>query len=367
MSSDEMPEWRAEADAHKRAMPLQRLLGNGMDYADAVELYQRVDAGEPWAEAGLRLGEHDLARAESALQAGNTATARSWLLYAASCFRVGQVPLGDDDPRKKAMYKQLISAYGKAGALADPPAEHAEIPYQDGALCGWLLRPAAGGKPPVVIVMGGFDGWREEYHIGATYLLERGLAVFLVDGPGQGETRLFHGLHMKPGVEKAFSTMIDYLHADPRIAPTVGIWGNSMGGYLAALTAATDPRIAACVVNGGTTRPVETVERYRRFITKVQLLLGIDDPDVARQVMGTFVLDQDLLGALRCPLLVLHGTPDQVFLIDNARALYDQAGTADKAFREFPDGDHCIYNHSHEKHTIIGDWLADRLIAREES
>ncbi|MEW2120897.1 alpha/beta hydrolase [Streptomyces sp. NPDC005474] len=366
MSGGEVPAWQAEAEAHKRAMPLQRLLGNGMEYADVVELYRRVDEGEPWAEAGAQLAARNLARAESALGAGNTATARSWFLYAAACFRVGQVPLGDDDPSKRAMYEQLISAYGRAGALADPPVEHVEIPYQDGALCGWLLRPAAGGRPPVVIVMGGFDGWREEYHAGATYLLERGVAVFLADGPGQGETRLFQGLHMKPGVEKAFSTMVDHLLADARLAPSVGIWGNSMGGYLAALSAATDPRIAACVVNGGTVRPVETAERYRRFITKVQLLLGIDDPDTARQVMGSFVLGPDLLASLRCPLLVLHGTPDQVFLIDNARALCDRAGSADKTFHEFPDGDHCLYNHSHEKHTIIGDWLADRLIPHEE-
>lgn len=298
--------------------------------------------------------------------APGTATARSWFLYAAACFRVGQVPLGDDDPRKRTMYEQLISAYGRAGALTDPPVEHLQIPYQNGRLSGWLLRPPRGGRPPVVLVMGGFDGWREEYHTGATNLLERGIAVFLADGPGQGETRLLHGLHMKPGVEKAFSAMIDHLLADPRLAPRVGIWGNSMGGYLAALTAATDQRITACVVNGGTVRPVETAERFRRFISKVQLLLGIADPAEAREVMGSFVLDSALLASLRCPLLVMHGTPDQVFLIENARTLHNLAGSADKTFHEFPDGDHCIYNHSHEKHTIIGDWFADRLVLREE-
>ena len=191
------------------------------------------------------------------------------------------------------------------------------------------------------------------------------MAVLLTDGPGQGETRLFHGLTWA-GVEEAFATMIRPSAGRPRLTPSIGDLGQQHGRLLAALSAATDRRITACVVNGGTVRPVETAERYRRFITKVQLLLGIDDPDKARQVMDSFVLDPDLLASMRCPLLVLHGTPDQVFLIDNARALYDQAGSADKTFHEFPGGDHCIYNHSHEKHTIIGDWLADRLISREE-
>ncbi|WP_139256618.1 alpha/beta hydrolase family protein [Herbiconiux ginsengi] len=65
---------------------------------------------------------------------------------------------------------------------------------------------------------------------------------------------------------------------------------------------------------------------------------------------------------MTCPLLVLHGTPDQVFLIENARLLFDLAASEDKSFEEWPDGDHCIYNHSLEKHVIVSDWLADRLL-----
>ena len=78
--------------------------------------------------------------------------------------------------------------------------------------------------------------------------------------------------------------------------------------------------------------------------------------------MNEYVLTPEDLAQLTCPLLVLHGTPDQVFLIENARALFDQAGAADKTFREWIDGDHCIYNHSHEKHVTVADWLADRLL-----
>ena len=355
------PPWRAEAEAHKRAMPVQRLLGNGMDYADVIELYARVDSGQPWSHAGQALGDRDRERADDALAAGHTASARSWYEYAAACYRTGQVPLDDRDPAKRAMYRSLIDAYGAAGRLRTPPVEHVEIPWEDGTLCGWLMRPADPPRPPAVIVMGGFDGWREEYHTGAEYLLARGLAVFLADGPGQGETRLFGGLHMRPGVQKAFSAMSDHLAADDRLADRIGIWGNSMGGYLAALVAATDPRISACCVNGGTVRPVETAERFPRFITRLQLLLGIDDPARARAAMESFTLNEEILTRLRCPLLVLHGTPDQVFLVANARKLFEGAAAPDKTWREWPDGDHCIYNHSHEKHTVISDWFADRL------
>ncbi|PHV66979.1 alpha/beta hydrolase family protein [Williamsia muralis] len=360
------PPWQAEVDAHKRAMPLQRLLGNGMDYADVIEIYALADAGTPWADAGARVGDVAADKANAALAAGHIATARSYFRHASACYRVGQVPLPDTDPRKRPMYRKLIDFYGAAGDLDSPRTEHIAIAHRGGYLYGWLLRPAGVKTPPTVIVMGGFDGWREEYHVGASYLLARGIAVFLVDGPGQGESRLFGGLHMTPEVHTAFSAMVDYLQADDRLSDTVGIWGNSMGGYLAALTATRDERIAACMVNGGTIRPAEILDRYHRFISKVQPLLGIDDPDHARTAMNQYQLIATDLAALRCPLHVMHGTPDQIFLINNARAIHDWAGSTDKTFTEFPDGDHCIYNHSHDKHTTIADWFADRLSPHEE-
>lgn len=354
------PPWRKEAEAHKRAMPLQRLLGNGMDYADAVELYRLADSGTPWADAGATLGEADVQRAEEAMNAGHLVTARSWYLSAAACFRVGQVPL-PDTRQKRSLYRKLIDIYAAAGQLFNPPAEHVGIPWGGGTLWGWLLRPAGAVAPATVIVMGGFDGWREEYHVGATYLVDRGIAVLLIDGPGQGETRLFGGLVMDKNVTHAFAAMIDYLSADPRLGSQVGIWGNSMGGYLAAATAAADPRVAACCVNGGTVRPAEFPERFPRMIAKVEPLLGITDPGAALDALRGHQLHPTDLAQLHCPLLVLHGTPDQVFLVQNARALFDQAASTDKTWHEWPDGDHCIYNHSLEKHTIVGDWFADRL------
>lgn len=368
--TDKQPSWRAAAEAHKRAMPVPRLTGNGMDYADAVALYAAVDAGRSWDEAAEQLGSQNTVRANQALQAGHLLTARSWFLAASCCYRVGQVILSDSE-RKNSLFTKMVEAYGHAGELFDPTFEHTHIDYRDGTLSGWLALPADSSGPdasgpgdgwPVVIIVGGFDGWREEYHVGASYLRERGIATFLLDGPGQGESRLYGGLVLDHEFTIAFSTVVDHLLADGRLSDQVGIWGNSMGGYLAAAVAATDPRIAACCVNGGTVRPAEILDRFKRFTSKVQPLLGIDDPDQATEALGTFVLTPSDLAQLTCPLLVLHGTPDQVFLIENARALYNAAATGDKTILEWADGDHCIYNHSHEKHTLVSDWFADRLI-----
>src|SRR3954451_16584598 len=80
--TETQPAWKAAAEAHKRAMPLQRLTGNGMDYADVIALYADVDAGTPWDEAAERLGDQNLERAERAARDGHLLTARSWFLAA---------------------------------------------------------------------------------------------------------------------------------------------------------------------------------------------------------------------------------------------------------------------------------------------
>src|SRR3978361_290059 len=89
------------AKAYKRAMPIARLAGNGMDFADAIELHALVDQGLEWPEAAGQASARSLAHARPALPRGTTHSARSWYLLASACFRVGQALLPDDDPRKR--------------------------------------------------------------------------------------------------------------------------------------------------------------------------------------------------------------------------------------------------------------------------
>src|SRR4051794_12450018 len=119
-------------------MPLQRLTGNGMDYADVVALYSAVDTGTRWHLAAEALGDRNLERAAEAVSAGHAETARSWYLAASCCFRVGQVVLPDDQT-KRALFRKMVDAYGSAGDLSNPTIEHVEIPHGDGSIFGWLM------------------------------------------------------------------------------------------------------------------------------------------------------------------------------------------------------------------------------------
>ena len=342
-------------------MPIERLIANGMSYADAIALHADTEVSGDWTSSAQRLASRNLERADLALGRGHAKTARSWLLHAAACLRFGQGPLPDADPRKRDVYAEMLDAFGRAGVVHQPTHRHVSIPWQGGHLSGWLIEPETPRPTPTVIVLGGIDAWREEFEVGASYLTERGLTAFLVDAPGQGETRLFGGLHFDAHAVPAIGAFIDVALARPRSSGTVGLWGNSAGGWLATHVAARDRRVRACCVNGGTDRPTEILDRYPRYIDRLQQFTGRTEPEEARAVIDDLQLSPGILAQLTCPFHVVHGTPDRVFMIDGARRLYQWAASEQKTFTEFADGDHCISNRAHEKDALIADWFVDHL------
>jgi dienelactone hydrolase len=349
------------AKAHKRAMPIARLAGNGMDFADAIELHALVDQGVEWRDAASHLAARNLSHARGALQRGHRQSARNWYLLASACFRFAQALVADADPHKRELYRRMLDAFHRSGELSDPPVERVELPWRGGRLTGWLLRSSQTGRHPFVVQLCGIGGSREEYEVGSRYLLERGMSAFLVDAPGQGEARLFEALFLDEHVTEAISRFVDFALADPCCDGRVGLWGNSAGGWLAGLTAVDDPRIAAVCMNGGTDQPTEILDRFPRFVSEMQQMTGHESPAESRALIDGLTLDEDRLQRLTCPLHVVHGTPDQVFRVEGARRVYEGAASADKTLTEYPDGDHCVSNRSNEKHMLIADWFADRL------
>ena len=353
-------ERRAELDAFLRAMPPSRLLSNGMEYADTQNIRSMVSAGIDWVEAGSWLGERNLRIAREAIAAGHCITARSYFFSASACFRFAQNAIATDTDAKKSLYRRLIAAFADAAVLDNRPVEHWATPYKDGQICAWLMRPSASEPSPLVVVLGGFDGWREEHHAAAAALVERGISALLIDAPGQGESRLFHNLFLTGDVHRAFSRVLDVLSEDPRLIQRFGIWGNSFGGSLAVQAAIADQRLAACCINGGASRPLEFPERYPRFFGKVETMIGASGIDRAMDVLNAIDL-RETLGKLSCPLLQLHSEHDQVFSLANARLIHDQASSLDKKLLVWEDGDHCIYNHATERNCTVADWFCERL------
>ncbi|TWC76449.1 alpha/beta hydrolase family protein DUF1100 [Rhizobium sp. SJZ105] len=345
--------------AARRALPMQRLVGNGMDYSDAAALHCMAEQGIAWIPAATFLGEANLERAEEALACNNLRTAADYLRLASACFRFGQSTIYFDDQEKCRLYARALEAFTRAAALDVPVTEKLEVMVGDATLSGWLMRPAHSGTGAVVLIFGGADGWREEYHSGARYLLDRGIGAFLVDGLGQGETRILRHHYLTVGPEKFYSAVADHL-LDNGYAERVGVWGNSLGGNFAARTAIANSRIRACCVNGGASSPTEVLENFPKFIDRICAMMGHRDQAAARDLMAGLDLGETASN-LRCSLLVVHGGQDPIFSVANALSIHDTAAASDKTALVWEDGDHCIYNHSHDKHSRIADWFARQL------
>lgn len=347
--------------AHMRAMGIARLIDNGVDYADAMAFHTMASAKVDWVAAGEWLGEKNLALAEASVANGFPRIAAAHFLHACACFRFGQSVFTFDTDEKKRLYRKVIDSFAEAASRLQWNAEKLELACRGGALCGWLLMPPGVVKPPVVIIFGGADGWRESYYTAGMPLLREGIAIFLADGPGQGESRLFRGLYVTPSFAEDFAALVAHLKAHPALGGALGIFGNSLGGTLAATVATEVEGVTACCVNGGSIAPAEMADRFPRVLDKIAAMMGVDDRSAARSLLD----GMDLRGrarAIRCPLLVLHGGADELFASASAQAIHDEAASAHKRMVIWEDGDHCVYNHAFERNAFTAEWFATHLL-----
>ena len=348
-----------------RKMPMGqtfgRILGHGVDHIDYQQLLARLDQGEDYVYACDELGDKDYEYAEAELEKGHVLTARQFFLNATALYRVGQYAIVPDNDEKKKLYRKLIDSYSRAATLFDPPIEKVEVPYNDYKMAGWLWLPDNDRNDyPVVIIIGGADGWREEFHNKAARLIERGIGALLIDGPGQGETRIFNHGYLELEVEKPLDAIVEYLYNDPRVGDQIGVWGNSFGGYLVSRLASYSEHLSACAFQGGSYYPKEILNLLPPFIHVFVALYGKDEAYIENEILDKMTLE-GLAEKITCPLLIVHGIADPVFSYKGVQRIYDEAASKDKTIKLYEDGDHCVDNHSTEAMLLIADWFADRF------
>ena len=337
---------------------MTRLLDCGMDYADACALYDDSAHGIAWDESAERLALAQLMRADEAVRLQRYVTARQAYKFAAAAFVFAQMAFNLDVPRKRELYQRFRLAVEQTGSLYSSPIERVEIPFESGRLVGWLVTPETGRASATVIVLGGQSGWGATYLPFADALVERGLAVLLAEGPGQGETRLNFGIYLDVDVASAYSRFVDYICGDSRLGNAVGIWGNSFGGLFAAKTAANDQRLQACCINGAPAAP--SIPPFRSALEQAAAMLGTSDQE--RLLLNYARLQfNPSRHTIVCPVLVLHGGRDPLVTLEEQRIFLEGSSHPNSVLRVWSDGEHTIYNHSAERTAFVADWFAEQL------
>jgi uncharacterized protein len=166
--------------------------------------------------------------------------------------------------------------------------EEVKFTVNDKELNGILTRPDAEGQCPAIVLLHGSDrsGMNDPYYIEhAQQLVRAGFAVMRYDGPGWGggssDNSGFETLEYR--TEEALAS-VRYLQSRPDIQPDiVGLWGNSQGGWVCQMAAASDGGVAFIVpVSGPGVTPAEQ-EAYR--VEAESRAAGFDANETAKAVL----------------------------------------------------------------------------------
>jgi len=214
------------------------------------------------------------------------------------------------------------------------PYEALEIPSPSGTLPAWFV-PARDGLPgPAVALVHGWESNRARMLPNARFLREAGFHSLMFDVRGHGENQP-ESLPVSGGEFGADTVAaIAALRARPEVT-TIGVLGHSLGAVGAVLAAAVEPDVGAVVATA--------VPAHPRLLTRRTFeLASLPIPGLVAQPLAWLTLYVYLrprghrpgrVNALRAirrypgPLLIVHGSADEVVPIHHAELLARSART----------------------------------------
>ena len=335
-----------------------RFITQGVDANDFQRVTQSITRWEEWLGAWCDNGDLHAGLAEDAASLGRNFTAgQAWMRAALSYHFAKFVWVLDMGKHRDATVKS-VDAMKQAHKFLDPRAERIHIPFDETRLVGNLRRPPNILRPNLVILLPGLDSAKEEFFNWENVFLQRGMATFSLDGPGQGETG--YNLPLRHDYEIATTATIDALsYREDLNIDRLGIAGVSMGGYYAARSAAFDHRIRAVVTVGG---PYEVGSGFsaRPDISRAAFTQysGASSDERAQEIANQLTLE-GVMGNLVAPLLVIFGRKDRLVPYQQAERVVAEAPNARLVM--FEEGNHVCNNLPYRYQPLAGDWMAEQL------
>lgn len=334
------------------------------DIAEAEAIAKRGDQVE-WLDLWMAKADEYESIAEDALTAGNTISGGEWMWHASLSAHYAQFMWFHDPERREAGQRRKVELYDRAAPHFISPGERIEVEVDGATIPGYLRLPevTSSQPPPCVILIGGLESTKEESYRFEGLCLDRGLATFAFDGPGQGEA--FFDVKLVPDFERYTSAVIDRLERHNAIDPKrLGILGRSLGGHYAPKSAAADSRLKACCAWGACfdlesfdSIPPTTQAGFR-YVT------GIEDPAEAEAHLRRSLNLAPVAAEMRRPLLVTHGRHDVIFGMDQVEKFRQHFVNAELEIEVDEEGDHCSHNRGQFVRPRMADWMANQLGAR---
>jgi pimeloyl-ACP methyl ester carboxylesterase len=341
-----------------------RFTSQGVDMNDFRAVTGSVERWEEWLPAWVSNGDTHAQLAREAEEAGRTLTAGQAWVRAALSYHFAKFVWIVDMSRYEDAQNRAIAAIAEAHRLLDPSAERVEIPLDGFTMAGNLRKPRRSSgtgpdpvtelkKPPLVLLLPGLDSTKEEFFHWEQVFLDRGVATFSLDGPGQGETGLHSTIY--PDYERAVGAVLDEIDG----FGAVGVAGVSLGGYYAPRAAAYERRIRAAV---GVSGPFNFGDCWESMPQPTRETVAHHTGASSLEEARLKAAELDLAdGAPRIeqPLLVVTGKLDRLIPWQQSERIARAAPNAQWVLYE--DGNHVCNNIPYKYRPLAADWLAEQL------
>ena len=351
-----------------------------MDEIDRIAETLKGRQGEPgaWQEVWCAMAAQIEKTADVEAARGHNRTAGNYYLRAGNYYYTGErfIPPGEV---KIAVGRNAYRCFREGLTRRHAEIDFVEVPYEGTTLPALFMKaPGVSLRAPTVVIFNGMDNCKEMSIIFAGLeFAKRGMHTLAIDGPGQGETLRFRGIHSRYDYEVPGKAAYDYVAQRADVDPArVVIMGYSFGGYYSARIAAFEKRYAAAVAM--TALHWDLAAWQQRIKEKAQAegnkvaqsnfqfqwVVGAADADGGIEMAKCFRL-QEVAHQITMPFLITHGANDRVVPAENAQKLYDAVGSQRKTLRVFTAEDGGA-EHAHVDNRQVGvdfvaDWIADNL------
>lgn len=337
-----------------------RFTVNGVTAWDFERVTRRIERWSDWCDAWCEVAAEHEALGRLALGQDRSLSAGQHLAQAAVYFHFAKFVFVEDLARMQAAHQRAVRCLTDALPHLDPPGRRIEVPFEGTSLVGVLRCPPGPGPHPVVVLLSGLDSAKEELRATEDTFLERGLATFSVDGPGQGEAE--YDLPIRGDWSAPAEAVLQALEVLPEVDATrVAVWGVSLGGYYAPrVAAALGERARACVALAG---PYDFGDCWPQLPALTRDTFRVRsraaDDDEARRIAHTLSLE-GIAGKITAPLLIVFGRRDRLIPWQHAERLRDTAG-GEVELLMLEHGNHGCANVAPWHRPYTADWLAASL------